>query len=121
MKYLPLADSQVDTVLVRRGILVLNLQVGEDCWYGGGCDLTPAYFFEEDTRAFHKHWHDVCESHEPGSYSKYKEWCDRYFYIPARKEHRGVGGIFFDDLSIQESKSAEQVCLDLPRHLSDEF
>ena len=27
-----------------------------------------------------------------------KRWCDDYFYIPARKEHRGVGGVFFDDL-----------------------
>jgi coproporphyrinogen III oxidase len=24
-------------------------------------------------------------------YAKYKKWCDDYFYIPARKEHRGVG------------------------------
>ena len=31
-------------------------------------------------------------------YPAFKAWCDRYFYIPARKEHRGVGGLFFDDL-----------------------
>ena len=31
-------------------------------------------------------------------YPEFKAWCDRYFYIPARKEHRGVGGLFFDDV-----------------------
>ena len=38
-------------------------------------------------------------SHPPKQiYPEFKEWCDRYFYIPARREHRGVGGLFFDDL-----------------------
>eukprot|EP00667_Euglena_gracilis_P009783 EG_transcript_9948 len=68
-------------------------------WYGGGCDLTPAYLFEDDAAEFHRHWKAVCDTHHPEYYPQFKKWCDEYFHLPARKEHRGVGGIFFDDLS----------------------
>lgn len=33
-------------------------------------------------------------------------WCDRYFFLPARREHRGVGGIFFDDLAAEDQQVA---------------
>ncbi|GLC34581.1 hypothetical protein PLESTB_001245800 [Pleodorina starrii] len=78
-------------------------QVGEEAWYGGGCDLTPSYVDEADTREFHRFWKGVCDKYKPELYDELKEWCDRYFYIPARKEHRGVGGLFFDDLSSSEA------------------
>lgn len=67
-------------------------------WYGGGADLTPFYLVEDDVIAFHRYWKELCDRHDSSLYPVFKEWCDSYFYLPARKEHRGVGGIFFDDL-----------------------
>jgi len=67
-------------------------------WFGGGADLTPCYLFEEDAIEWHKHWRGVCDKYSPDLYPRYKKWCDEYFYLPARQEHRGIGGIFFDDL-----------------------
>ena len=37
-------------------------------------------------------------SHDPAHYPRFKQWADDYFYIPHRKVHRGVGGIFYDHL-----------------------
>jgi coproporphyrinogen III oxidase len=68
-------------------------------WFGGGSDLTPTFPFEEDTADFHAALREPCEVYEPGTYQRLKEWCDRYFYLPHRQEPRGVGGIFFDELS----------------------
>ena len=71
---------------------------GQDGWYGGGADLTPYYLYDEDAEAFHAFYKEVCDKHDPTAYGRFKQWCDDYFFIPARQEHRGVGGIFFDDL-----------------------
>lgn len=68
-------------------------------WFGGGADLTPTFEFEDDTREFHAALEQACEAYQPGKYRELKEWCDRYFYLPHRHEPRGVGGIFFDDLT----------------------
>ncbi|KAL4954190.1 Coproporphyrinogen III oxidase [Aspergillus filifer] len=67
-------------------------------WFGGGTDLTPTYLFPEDAKHFHQTIKDTCDRHDATYYPRFKEWCDKYFYIPHRKECRGVGGIFFDDL-----------------------
>lgn len=67
-------------------------------WFGGGYDLTPYYGNDQDCT----HWHNVarqaCEPFGEHVYSDYKDWCDRYFYLPHRDEPRGIGGLFFDDL-----------------------
>lgn len=68
-------------------------------WFGGGFDLTPYYPFEEDVVHFHKVAKEACDPFGKDLYRKYKKWCDEYFYLKHRKETRGIGGLFFDDLS----------------------
>lgn len=65
-------------------------------WFGGGTDLTPYYPFDEDTQEFHKDLKATCDLYDASYYPKFKKWCDEYFYLPHRKETRGVGGIFYD-------------------------
>ncbi|EPZ35327.1 Coproporphyrinogen oxidase [Rozella allomycis CSF55] len=67
-------------------------------WFGGGSDLTPMYLDKDDAIHFHEILKKACDIHNETYYPKFKKWCDEYFYIPHRKEHRGIGGIFFDDL-----------------------
>ena len=65
-------------------------------WFGGGMDLTPSIKDKNEKKEFHKILKKMCDRHNKNYYSKYKKWCDEYFYLPHRKEPRGVGGIFFD-------------------------
>ncbi|MFO0583252.1 MAG: oxygen-dependent coproporphyrinogen oxidase [Anaeromyxobacter sp.] len=73
------------------------LRRGAAAWFGGGADLTPYYLFEEDAAHFHRTLRDACERAAPGSYAEHKAHADRYFFLPHRGEHRGVGGVFFED------------------------
>ncbi|HJO35696.1 MAG: oxygen-dependent coproporphyrinogen oxidase [Pseudomonadota bacterium] len=68
-------------------------------WFGGGFDLTPYYPFEEDIRHWHTQASAACVPFGETVYPRFKDWCDRYFYLPHRRETRGVGGLFFDDLN----------------------
>jgi coproporphyrinogen III oxidase len=68
-------------------------------WFGGGMDLTPIYGFEEDAVHFHRACRQAVEPFGPERHPRYKQWCDEYFRLKHRGEQRGVGGIFFDDVS----------------------
>ena len=65
-------------------------------WFGGGMDVTPSKKDENEKKEFHKILKNMCNRHNKKYYPKYKKWCDEYFYLPHRKEARGIGGIFFD-------------------------
>mgnify|MGYP001230238755 CR=1 FL=1 len=64
-------------------------------WFGGGMDVTPSYNDKREKLFVHKSLKEVCKKNKK-NYKKYKNWCDRYFYLHHRKEARGIGGIFFD-------------------------
>jgi len=65
-------------------------------WFGGGMDITPCLVDHKEKKYFHKELKKVCNIHSKKYYPKYKKWCDKYFYLPHRKEPRGIGGLFFD-------------------------
>jgi coproporphyrinogen III oxidase len=72
-------------------------------FFGGGADLTPYYLMNEDISYFHRIYKNLCDQFntdkkEEFTYEHMKKACDEYFYLPARSEHRGTGGIFFDDM-----------------------
>ncbi|HVJ09990.1 MAG TPA: oxygen-dependent coproporphyrinogen oxidase [Burkholderiales bacterium] len=79
-------------------------------WFGGGMDLTPYYGFEDDAR----HFHSVCREAVGAHYPRFKRWCDEYFHLKHRREPRGIGGVFFDDL-------ADDASFDLVKSVGDHF
>ncbi|MDB5686249.1 MAG: oxygen-dependent coproporphyrinogen oxidase [Rhizorhabdus sp.] len=67
-------------------------------WFGGGADLNPPLLYAEDTADFHARLKTACDAHDPTYYDRFAKWAEDYFWIPHRKVHRGVGGIFYDHL-----------------------
>ncbi len=87
---------------------------GDVWWFGGGMDLTPYYGFAEDARHFHAACRDAVGADR---YPEYKKWCDDYFQLKHRHEPRGIGGIFFDDLSAPDFDT----CFALMRSVGEHF
>lgn len=90
-------------------------------WFGGGIDLTPHYIMPTQAQQFHVGLKRICDSYNLEFYPKFKTWADDYFYIPHRNETRGIGGIFFDHISEDESNSKKDIldfCMTLGREFS---
>ena len=88
-----------------------------DGWCGGGMDLTPYYGFVDDARHFHLQCKNALDPFGKQWHPRFKRWCDEYFFLKHRQEARGVGGIFFDDLSEPSLEEA----FALTRSVGDSF
>jgi coproporphyrinogen III oxidase len=86
-------------------------------WFGGGMDLTPYYGFEEDAIHFHQTCKNALQPFGADYHPRFKKWCDEYFYLKHRKEPRGIGGIFFDDLG----KPDFETCFSLTKSVGNHF
>ena len=58
---------------------------------------TPHIPYREDCVLWHEHARNACLNND--QYQLLKRQCDEYFHLPHRNEHRGIGGLFFDDWS----------------------
>ena len=77
--------------------------VTSDWWFGGGGDLNPTQAAQRrrdhpDAEAFHAAFEQACAPHGAEYYQRFSAWCDEYFWLPHRKEPRGIGGVFYDHL-----------------------
>ncbi|MBG8554784.1 oxygen-dependent coproporphyrinogen oxidase [Hymenobacter guriensis] len=80
-----------------------------EAWFGGGLDLTPIYVDEAQARWFHRQIKEMCDQHTPAYYPRFKQWADEYFFLPHRQETRGIGGIFFDRLTVGKEADADSL------------
>ena len=77
-------------------------------WFGGGADLNPPIPYDEDTAQFHAAFRAACAKHNPTYYDRFSKWADEYFFIPHRNVARGVGGIFYDHLEVENDTDFER-------------
>ncbi len=86
-------------------------------WFGGGFDLTPYYGFYEDCVHWHQTAKTACDTFDASYYSRFKKWCDEYFFLKHRGEPRGIGGLFFDDLN----EGGFEHCFGFMKNVGDHF
>jgi coproporphyrinogen III oxidase len=104
-------------------VRMLETTDGAAAWFGGGFDLTPFYPFHDDVVEWHRVCRQACAPSGPGVYATLKERCDEYFFLKHRKEARGVGGLFVDDLAPGALPGLHTVeaCFALTRAIGDAY
>ena len=68
---------------------------------------------------YHLSLEKMCNQFDKKYYPKYKKWCDEYFYLPHRKEARGIGGIFFDYLQSDDWGKDFEFVQSVGKHFHD--
>ncbi|MGE4431699.1 MAG: oxygen-dependent coproporphyrinogen oxidase [Sphingobium sp.] len=96
-----MANPHVPAVHMNTRFLVTSKR-----WFGGGADLNPPLPYDEDTAFFHDVLKQACDAHGADYYERFSKWAEEYFYIPHRKVHRGVGGIFYDHIECPDDDDA---------------
>ena len=95
--------------------------VTDNKWFGGGGDLTPVFEDIDEKKKFHQSFKEVCDKYNPTYYSKFSKACDEYFYIKHRKEARGIGGIFYDNLNTGNIEKDFEFTKDIGRAFSTTY
>ncbi|UWI83401.1 oxygen-dependent coproporphyrinogen oxidase [Wolbachia endosymbiont of Howardula sp.] len=93
-------------------------------WFGGGMDFTPIYPNIEESNYIHTAIKNQCDTFDKNYYPQFKEQCDQYFFLPHRKESRGIGGIFYDNFNsgnwthdFQFTQSVGEIFLKIYSHI----
>jgi coproporphyrinogen III oxidase len=111
-------NPHVPTVHLNVRLFVASRDGAADVWwFGGGMDLTPYYGYDEDAVAFHRACRDAVAPFGAELYPRWKRACDEYFFLKHRREPRGIGGIFFDDLA----EGGFDRCFAIVRAVGDAF
>ncbi|MEM9258473.1 MAG: oxygen-dependent coproporphyrinogen oxidase [Bacteroidota bacterium] len=115
-----LHPKNVHVPIIHMNVRYFELDGGR-FWFGGGIDLTPHYVVPEQAAWFHQQLKKTCDRFDVAYYPKFKTWADDYFYLPHRKETRGVGGIFFDRLQPTTEGKDKQTLFEFTAAVGETF
>ena len=115
-----LHPRNVHVPIIHMNVRYFELDGGRH-WFGGGIDLTPHYVVPTQATYFHAQLRDTCDRFDETYYPRFKTWADDYFYLPHRRETRGVGGIFYDRLEPHTENKTKQELFEFTAAVGETF